>query len=211
MTTYNFIPKTANAKTGQCAALYTSRDTCPSTCPLRGNGCYAENGPIGLAWNRAVKDLDSVLQGISAMPEGAKLRLFPAGDMPGEGDKLDVGAMTQILEACVEKGMTVWGYTHKDTWIEFLLWANSLPGVTIAVSCTTPEEADIYRDMGLPTTIPVADLSCIPELGDEFIPCQHAVSGKPCIECNLCMSPHGKTVCFPVHGACKGKAKKVLD
>jgi hypothetical protein len=210
-TRYNLVPKTKNAKTGPRAALYTSRNTCPETCPLKGNGCYAESGPIALAWNKCRMTLAEVIAGIQKLPYGSRLRLFPAGDMPGEGMAIDTFAMQEILLTCMERGLTVWGYTHKDTDIEFLLWANRLPGITISVSCSTQEECDIYRSLDLPTTVPVANLEAIEQLNKRFIPCQHSITQKPCTTCNLCMSKHLKTICFPVHGAGKNKAGQALQ
>ncbi len=45
MTTAAIAVETSeNAKTGAVIATYVSQDSCPSSCPLRGAGCYAE-GP----------------------------------------------------------------------------------------------------------------------------------------------------------------------
>jgi len=45
-------PGRENRKTGQIPSAYVARESCPSSCPLLGNGCYAETGNIGLHWRK---------------------------------------------------------------------------------------------------------------------------------------------------------------
>lgn len=51
--TYHFTRASGNVKTGPIPVTTTSADSCPPTCSFKGNGCYAESGPLALHW-RAV-------------------------------------------------------------------------------------------------------------------------------------------------------------
>ena len=41
-----------NSKTGPVAASYAGQQSCPASCPLKGKGCYAEKGRIGIHTRR---------------------------------------------------------------------------------------------------------------------------------------------------------------
>ena len=43
--------KSSNKKTGPMPVSTTSSETCPTTCPFKGNGCYAESGPLAFLWH----------------------------------------------------------------------------------------------------------------------------------------------------------------
>lgn len=42
--------KSRNEKTGPIAVSTSTAKTCPTSCPLMGNGCYAAHGPLGMYW-----------------------------------------------------------------------------------------------------------------------------------------------------------------
>jgi hypothetical protein len=48
--TYHFTRVSGNAKCGPIPVTTTSADSCPPTCSFKGNGCYAESGPLALHW-----------------------------------------------------------------------------------------------------------------------------------------------------------------
>ncbi|MEG0068146.1 MAG: hypothetical protein RR740_26515, partial [Pseudomonas sp.] len=48
--TYHFTRVSGNAKTGPIPVTTTSADSCPPSCSFKGNGCYAESGPLALHW-----------------------------------------------------------------------------------------------------------------------------------------------------------------
>ena len=47
---FHITPKSKNAKVGKMAVTTSTATTCPSACPFRDNGCYAESGPLKLHW-----------------------------------------------------------------------------------------------------------------------------------------------------------------
>lgn len=48
--TYHFTRVSGNAKCGPIPVTTTSADSCPPTCSFKGNGCYAESGPLAMHW-----------------------------------------------------------------------------------------------------------------------------------------------------------------
>ena len=56
MRTQNFLltdrHRAGNRKTGPIPISLNPKATCPPSCPLRRNGCYAEYGPLGWHWDR---------------------------------------------------------------------------------------------------------------------------------------------------------------
>lgn len=49
---YHITLKSGNKKTGKIAVTTSSSSTCPKSCPFKGNGCYAEGGPLRIHWDK---------------------------------------------------------------------------------------------------------------------------------------------------------------
>jgi hypothetical protein len=47
-----FFRSSGNRKTGPIPISISPKVTCPPSCPVRANGCYAEHEPLGWHWNR---------------------------------------------------------------------------------------------------------------------------------------------------------------
>lgn len=78
-----FPAKSNNSKTGLLTST-TSSDTCPSTCPLMGRGCYARHGNLGRVWAKVDSGefktpLHEFLKRIKDLPEGSLWRHNQAG------------------------------------------------------------------------------------------------------------------------------------
>jgi hypothetical protein len=91
-----FIGKSANAKIGAIPASVSSRETCPPSCPLIGDGgCYAEAGfHTRLNWNKVTSGergmtWDQFIIKVFDLPIGTLWRHNVAGDLPGRDDKID--------------------------------------------------------------------------------------------------------------------------
>jgi hypothetical protein len=85
---YHLTLKSGNEKTGTMPVSTTSRHTCPSSCPLKGNGCYADSGPLGIHWakvNRGERGMNfhDFILAVNALPKDAVWRHNQAGDLPG--------------------------------------------------------------------------------------------------------------------------------
>ena len=98
MHTYHFTRVSSNAKTGPIPVTTTSAGSCPPTCSFKGNGCYAESGPLALH-GRALTNgkrggtLAELCEKVAALPRHQLWRHNQAGDLPGFGGDLDPGAV----------------------------------------------------------------------------------------------------------------------
>lgn len=158
MTNYHLTLKSTNSKVGAIPVSTTSSTTCPTSCPLKGNGCYAQSGPLAIHW-KAVTDgkrgmtFDEFTQQISSLPVGQIWRYAQAGDLPGEGDAIDRDQLRALAGA--NAGRPVIAYTHKPPVganLDALQEAASL-GMRINLSADSLDEADDFIDIGLPAVV----------------------------------------------------------
>lgn len=173
MHNYHMTLVSANKKTGPIPVTTTSKDSCPSTCRFRGNGCYAEQGPLQIHWKRLsdgkspnALTLEQLCGAIKALPYKQLWRHNQAGDLPKS--EVSDGIHWARLEAIVKanKGRRGYTYTHyrwevkgkldyeaRDN-LEIIQRSNA-QGFTINVSCETAGQADKAVSLGLPTVITV--------------------------------------------------------
>ena len=147
-----------NHKGNSKTAIPTTRSwrgSCPSSCPLLGKSCYAENFPMVMHWeNLSSEGLSyaDLLDEISRLRRNTLWRHNDAGDLIGNGDTIDITALTALVEANRRRrGFT---YTHWP-WranLEILKWANR-NGFTINVSASDVSDALEAFNAGLPTTV----------------------------------------------------------
>lgn len=81
-----------NAKTGPIMVTTTPRTTCPKVCALRGNGCYADTGPLRRIWDRLTQAAES---GASSFRHG------PVGEVTVHG-------IDGLLAAIKRNGAALW-------------------------------------------------------------------------------------------------------
>ena len=217
---FHMTAKSRNEKTGPIAVSTTSATTCPDACPLKAGGCYAKGGKVAMHW-RAVTagerggDLASFLKAIRAIKPGALWRHNQAGDLPGEGDMIDVDQLGAIVDA--NKGRRGFTYTHKPIDVASnraaIAQANA-EGFTVNLSGNTLEHADQLMAERIGPVVVVLDA----EEGkrhDVTTPAGHKVVTCPatyredvtCASCGLCAVRDRKVIVgFPAHGAQKNKA-----
>lgn len=180
MHNYHMTLVSGNQKTGAIPVSTTSKNSCPASCPLKGNGCYAEYSNLGLHWERVSKGtspntltLEQFVGAVKALPYGQLWRHNQAGDLP-QGlyvDRIHWERTLAIAHASYRKrGYT---YTHypwdednykngtqrsvaKDN-LELIRAINKDKGFTINVSCNNLAEADKAWHMGLPTVVVVPE------------------------------------------------------
>jgi len=173
---YHMTPVSANAKTGPIPVTTTSKNSCPSNCRFKGNGCYAESGPLNVHWKRLsdgkspnALSLEQLTGAIKALRHKQLWRHNQAGDLPPS--ELTPGAihwdkLLKIVKA--NRGKKGFTYTHyrwkaenaedyaaRDN-LEIIQRANA-EGFTINVSCETPTQADEALALGLPAVIAVPE------------------------------------------------------
>ena len=163
---YHLTMKSENSKTGPMPVGGAGRLTCPPSCPLQDNGCYAEQGPLRLKWDKIDKGVigrpfsEFVWLVENRIPLDAIWRYGEEGDLPGIGD----GILPNLLEALVtaNRGRRVLAYTHKPVLNN--PWARSnreciadamKMGFNINLSGNNPEHADRLADLQLAPVVTV--------------------------------------------------------
>lgn len=208
---YNFQPK-GNRKTGPIPTTRSPNTTCPDSCGLKGNGCYAENAPLVWAWD---KDAD---RGISWDELLMKIRKIPAGSLwrHNEAGDLDFETLDSLVRA--NSGRRGFTYTHHSPIqsprrLTDLRSANA-NGFTINVSADNVLIADNYVALGLPTVVVLSqkaeNVSYTPN-GNKIVACPAEKSDKvTCATCGLCyLADRSYIIGFRAHGTRKKTAERV--
>ena len=216
---YHLTKKSSNIKTGPIAVSTTSKDSCPASCPLKGNGCYAESGPLLLHWNKVSTtsrgvDLDSFTAALKSLPEGSCFRHNQAGDLPHTNGLINAHALELIADACAERKLKAWTYTHHSVDNmnnTVMIKRSNNVGLTVNISAHSQLHAvDVYRK-GLPAVCIVPKDTQVNSWcndGVKFVVCPaQTKANKTCAECKLCANAsRACIVAFKAHGT---QAKKV--
>lgn len=211
-------------------ATYTSiKTSCPKSCPLMGEGCYAELGYVGITSHRLddeavgnspldtaraeAKAIDDSYKG-GAVPTGRDLRLHVAGD-----SRTLLG--TRIINKAVARwkqrgGGDCWSYTHAWGHVPREEWSH----VSILASVSDTSEVEAARKQGYAPAIVVPEHPSekafkLDGCDTKFIPCPAQTRGIGCTDCRLCFNAdrlHDGNfgIAFAVHGVMKDKMKRHL-
>lgn len=218
---YGFTRSSGNRKLGGIPVTTTGRSTCPDNCKLKKNGCYAEQFPLVMHWNKLSEgkgiSFSEMLYHISQLPKYSLWRWAQAGDLPGDGTNISHGHLEMLIEA--NKGRMGFGYTHYNPKLPFnkeaIKRANEC-GFTLNMSAETLDQADDYVNMGIGPVVvllphdqtenvetPDGNLVVVcPASKDETMTCAH---------CAICAHGDRRAIVgFPAHGSQKAKATKVF-
>lgn len=215
---FHLSPVSGNAKTGPIPVSTSSKETCPSSCPLRNNGCYAGSGPLNIHWNKVTSgergDSWEVFLGkIKKLPRNQLWRMNQSGDLVGTNDVIDLESLSQLVDS--NKGKKGYGYSHYPLTIpniHSLKMAND-NGLTISVSTNSISEVDKAMETGLPvvTVLPsdhdVLTRTLVTEEGNKVLVCPSSL-GKDitCATCGLCQKrDRSYAIGFIAHGNSKKK------
>lgn len=211
--------KSRNEKVGPIPVSTTSAKTCPSDCPFKKSGCYADGGPLALFWGKVTRedagtDWDSFCGQVAALPEGQLWRHNQAGDLPGDGKQIDNKAVEALVEA--NRGRKGFTYTHYDVIQNSInyatvQWANN-SGFAINLSGNNIAHADKLAALKIGPVVCV-----VPEdhpehsqtaSGRKVVVCpEQTGKAKSCAECKLCQKvDRAVIVAFRAHGVSKKKA-----
>ena len=205
---------TKNRKLGSMLATIAPASTCPSSCPLRGRGCYAENFPLVRHWRRAAKAPTSwgvFLAQVKALPKGSLWRWGQAGDLPGKGERLDVRAFREIVD--VNRGRRGFAYTRKHpspAKVRDFKEANRR-GFTVNLSTVNVDEADkrAKHELPLVTVLPHDESrrTLKTPAGQTVRVCpQQFEPSVTCMSCQWCATPKRRFVVgFLAHGTRRQK------
>jgi hypothetical protein len=226
---FQVTPRSNNQKTGALVVTTSARATCWSGCPFFLSGCYALGWNLGQHWQAVSKGergerwpdfLKSLADALARNP--AKIwRHNQAGDLPGDGARIDKTALLQLARVSRDSGRVGFTYTHKP------LLPGQAPeaaanlralkeaaraGFVVNASANNPGHADALADLGLPVCVTVAEsvpaTSATPA-GRKIIVCPaQQREGVSCATCGLCAKA-GRSVIigFRYHGAGKRKAE----
>ena len=219
---YHITPKSKNSKVGPMAVTTSTATTCPSACPFRDNGCYAESGPLKLHWLKVTKgergdDWPTFLGKIRDLPAGSKWRHNQAGDLPGDTQDLDSTKCVELARA--NEGKRGFTYTHYDVLDNFqnAIIVNSMNnlGFTVNVSANNLDHADKLCDLDIApvaTVLPIEQTTnTVTPKGRKVVVCPATYKDDvSCASCMLCEKRDRNVVVgFPAHGTSKKKAAMV--
>ena len=215
--TLKYSLSAGNSKTGAMLLVRSPRSTCPDSCGLKGNGCYAFNFPLVLHWVKQETtgvDFATVLYAVRTLPKKALWRLFEAGDFEPSSENPELISSQQVISLiAANKDKRGFGYTHYPVLpnLEVLQLMNS-SGLTINASADSLEQAKLYFELGLPTTLVVAEKTPkdVTVDGVRIVVCPNqSLKSKPtCLQCQLCQKPDRDYVIgFRAHGSKKRKIK----
>ncbi|MCA2979324.1 MAG: hypothetical protein INH37_13630 [Myxococcaceae bacterium] len=232
---YALTVKSRNAKTGPIAVSTSTRETCPDACPLKGAGCYAESGPLGMFWGKvssgkAGHAWGDFLAAVRSLPRGTMMRHNQAGDLPGQGDAIDTAALAELTEAA--RGLKAFTYTHKPITPAntAAIKAANGAGFTVNLSANNLSHADTLADTGagpVAVVLPGAaeDMAREARKRGQAVPTLATPKGRKvvvcpatyrddvtCKACGLCAIASRKVVVgFPVHGASHKRAERATQ
>lgn len=219
---YSLTKVSSNSKTGAIPVTVSNRKTCPPSCPLLKNGCYAEGYYTQLHWDKVTSgergtDWNQFISDIKALPKRILWRHNVSGDLVGNNDKINTQALKELVQA--NKGKNGFTYTHypmdNDNNLQAVLNANK-QGFAVNVSANDIPQADTYIKQGLPTVVIVSmdskKVSFTPDK-NKVIVCPAQNSDKvTCSTCGLCQkSDRDYIIGFKVHGTYTKKASMVLS
>ncbi len=238
MSAVQFTLQSSNAKTGPIPVSATSAETCPTACPLRGQGCYAESGPLGMLWQAlsrakpgtkykrgrgtmSARTWQQFTEMVQALPRGTFWRHNQAGDLPGVGNR--IGASELELLSRANQGRRGFTYTHKPIVGQHgqhnaaAIRSANAAGFTVNLSGNNLAHADMLASANVG---PVVVVLPIEQSGKRDIqtPAGRRVVVCPatyrddvtCQSCQLCQRQTRQCIVgFPAHGASKRKASNI--
>jgi hypothetical protein len=213
-----------NEKLGKgCATTYAPiRNTCPTSCPLMGGGCYAQAGHTAIHLARLEGSLAGVGPEVMAELEASEIRdAVASGKVPQGtplrlhtfGDCRTPEAAKRLGEACRLWPGPVWTYTHAWRDVPRAAWGDA-PNLSVVASLDSVDDVHAANLAGYDMTSLVVAKHTGPKAyaadGTRVVPCPNQTLGKTCRECRLCFGEHAMTIAFEAHGAGAGKAKRRL-
>lgn len=215
------VEKSVNAKTGPCSATYVSQSSCPDDCALRGSGCMAEHGILGMRVQKLNDHAPITGADLAALEAYAierltgprALRLHIVGDcVTDTAARLVAAAARQHTR---KHSQPVWTYTHAWRTVRRASWT----GVSVLASCESPADTAVAANRGYASALLVDAFPgrTVYAVGDtRIIPCPaQTTRGVTCTSCRLCWDDHrllnaGLTIGFAAHGSGRPRALRTL-
>ena len=215
---YSLTTISLNSKTGPIPTTVSNRGTCPDSCTLKLNGCYADSYYTSMHWNKVTSgergtDWNGFINQIKALPKRILWRHNVSGDLVGKHNRIDSQALKELVSA--NKGKNGFTYTHYSmdniANISNVEYANK-NGFTVNLSANDINQADNYKDLNIgPIVVIVSEdidkVSYTPN-GNKVLVCPAQTNNKTtCSSCTLCQKvDRDYIIGFRVHGTYKKKA-----
>ena len=224
---FYFTRISSNRKTGPMPVVTASKNTCPTSCPLQDNGCYADAGPLAILWREVTGGtrgitFSELCRKIRRLPRGQIWRYGQAGDLPGEGDGIDGEQLGQLAAANARRPAIV--FTHKPPTAGNLkhLQAAADRGLHINLSADGLAEADELASTGFSVVTILSSeygrrdgeglsayrarrrgLPSYTPGGLRIAICPATYLDVTCVECQVCSRPrvNGTIMGFPAHAS----------
>lgn len=204
------VLKSSNRKLGKMAATYRTQDSCPRSCPLLDNGCYATGRIFSIPKRFGSDDYAPLRDLVDTLPENGALRLNVSGDVllsDGSPDHDYIDAANFVAER--RPDVTIWSYTHA--------WRTLTPGMfrfVVNASCETIEDVLEAQALGWQTVI-VDDGSITGSKIDDrnVISCPAETRDVTCDDCRACGADTRTrpVISFNIHGATRAKARATIE
>jgi hypothetical protein len=213
------VPVSQNRKIGLASSTWVAQPSCPSTCSLRGSGCYAEGGPSGIHTSRLNREAESASLSandlaaneaacIDALAVGLDMRLHVVGDCRTTKAASLVGeAVSRYKRRYRHKGLRVWTYTHSE-YVQREAWGDD---VSVLRSCDKPSDIAKALAAGYAPAIVTAaptpkEVTTFEAEGVTFIVCPYHTKQRDCVSCGLCLDgdklfAKGVGIAFWPHGS----------
>lgn len=220
MHSYHITLVSENAKTGPIPVTTSSASTCPTSCPFKSSGCYAEHGHLRLHWDKVSRGerggtLAELCDKLRTLPRHQLWRWGQAGDLPGDGRLIDADALAQIADA--NRGRRGFGFTHYDPSIPHnaraIARANAA-GFTLNLSANNLAHADELARWGISPVVVVlpndVTTHCKTPAGRHVSICPAVQrDDMTCARCGICATQRRAIIGFPAHGSGKAKATRI--
>jgi hypothetical protein len=227
-----FNLNSGNKKTGPIPVSTSPSSTCPSTCPLLGDGCYGRDFHLGMYWDKvdrgdnipSVIPWDEFLRQVGNLRPKQLWRHNQAGDLPGKDVTIDATYLQDLTTA--NKGKRGYTYTHKP--VEYgvapirtvqanrrAIKAATKGGFTINLSANSLAHADRLASLRLAPVVCIVTedtpKAFVTPEGRRGIVCPQQTSGIPCSDCGYCAKAQRECIVgFIAHGVGKKKVLKML-
>lgn len=225
MTHVHLTLKSSNAKTGPIPVSTSSATTCPTVCPFKANGCYADGGPLAIHWKAVTNgqrgtDWDTFCKAIADLPEGQLWRHNQAGDLPVVkgplGETIDTVALNKLITAnWGRKGFTYTHHDMADVHNRYMVQSANRRGFTVNLSANDLDHADELMALNVGPVVVVlpsdARVNTRTPKGHTVVVCPATQRDDvTCATCALCQKANRTTIVgFPAHGASKRKASVI--
>ena len=208
-----------NSKTGPIYVSTQAKGTCWTGCAYYGGkGCYAENGHVGMHWNKVTDgsrggSFEEFIDAVEAMPADAVWRYGQAGDLPGKDGAIDRRKLKRLVRANGRRRSIA--YTHKpvldNVAHQIAIWEANRDGFTINLSGNNLAHADALADLDIAPVVVVLPYGTTSNTrtpaGRKVVVCPATQRDDvTCKSCMLCARQRDFIIGFPAHGVSAKRA-----